>query len=249
MAKLTGRQISTLARDLVIGTPGGLRYGQLLDRIRAQHPETPSNTINGNIWNLQQQFPHEITKPSRGLFVAIGAPEPAAKPQTQERLPREQEFYSSFADWLKGELGEATEAVEVGGAVFGRKWATPDVIGVYKPSAGDLVKFAPEIVSAEIKVSPDESVVAFGQAAAYRLFSTKVYVVLPRSVPQEDQDRMEALCLLFGAGLVLFTTDPKAPAYEIRARAQRFSPDMFYVNLLAEKLKAANRAVFEKLFS
>lgn len=249
MAKLTGKQISQMAREFVLKRPGGIRYSLLLSEIHTKHPETPQNTIQGNIWNLQEQFPSEISKPSRGLFVSVAAPGAAPAPTPKPgKAVREQDFYQSFADWLKGELGDATEAVELGGAALGKKWGTPDVIGVYKPSAGDLVKFQPEIVSVEIKVNPDESVVAFGQAMAYRLFSSKVYLVLPKSMSQEDQDRLEALCLLFGAGLVLFSLDPDAPDFQIRARAQRFSPDMFYVNQLADKLKATNRTTFETLF-
>jgi hypothetical protein len=34
----------------------------------------------------------------------------------------------------------------------------------------------------------------------------------------------------------------------IRLRAQRFAPDMFYVNELAERLKSNDSETFEKLF-
>ena len=42
--------------------------------------------------------------------------------------------------------------------------------------------------------------------------------------------------MLFGVGLVLFNLDKDNPESEIRVRAQRFSPDMFYVNEFAERL-------------
>jgi len=85
----------------------------------------------------------------------------------------ESEFYDSFGEWLKSELDEVTDVVAVGGAGFRAKWGTPDVLGVYKPLASNLVKFSIEIVSAEVKVNPQEAITAFGQAAAYRLFSAK----------------------------------------------------------------------------
>jgi hypothetical protein len=71
---------------------------------------------------------------------------------------------------------------------------------------------------------------------------------MPTTLGQEDQDRLESLCMLFGVGLALFDLDIKDPNYQIRVRAQRFSPDMFYVNEFAERLKNHDPEVFEKLF-
>ena len=87
--------------------------------------------------------------------------------------------------------------------------------------------FPIEIVSAEIKIDPLAPVVAFGQAVAYRLFSTKTYIAMPTTLTEEDQSRLESLCMLFGVGLVLFDPNKDAPQFSIRVRAQRFSPDMF----------------------
>jgi hypothetical protein len=64
----------------------------------------------------------------------------------------------------------------------------------------------------------------------------------------EDQSRLEALCMLFGVGLVLFTLAPKKPDFQIRVRAQKFTPDMFYVNEFAERLKDFDVDKFENLF-
>ncbi|MFI5308841.1 MAG: hypothetical protein ACHQ53_15900 [Polyangiales bacterium] len=66
----------------------------------------------------------------------------------------ESAFYEPFADWLKNDTGDVTEAIAFGGAALGRKWGTPDVIGIYKPSPSDRIQFAKEIVSAEIKIDP-----------------------------------------------------------------------------------------------
>jgi hypothetical protein len=163
-------------------------------------------------------------------------------------LPREEEFYEPFADWIKNELDEVTIAVPVGGSGFQKKWGTPDVVGVYKPLASHRIKFDLEIVSAEIKVEASQPVVAFGQAVAYRLFSAKSYVVMPNSISPEDYGRLEALCMLYGIGLVLFEPDPKEPAFSIRVRAQRFSPDMFYVNEFADRLYQLDPGTFNQLF-
>jgi hypothetical protein len=136
----------------------------------------------------------------------------------------------------------------LGGAGLKTKWGTPDVIGVYKPLASNLVKFPLEIISAEIKIDPQTPVVAFGQAVAYRFFSSKTYIAMPSTLTEEDQGRLEALCMLFGVGLVLFDLNALAPNFAIRVRAQRFPPDMFYVNEFADRLKAHDHDTFEKLF-
>jgi len=146
------------------------------------------------------------------------------------------------------DLGEVTEVVALGGAAFRSKWGTPDVLGVYKPLASNMVKFPLEIVSAEIKTDAGQPIVAFGQAVAYRLFSAKTYIAMPTALTEVDQVRLESLCMLFGVGLVLFDLDLKKPNFIIRMRAQRFLPDMFYVNELADRLKLSDSETFEKLF-
>jgi hypothetical protein len=85
------------------------------------------------------------------------------------------------------------------------------VVRIYKPLASNLIKFPIEIVSAEIKIDPQAPVVAFGQSVAYRLFSTKTYVAMPRTLTEEDQSRLESLCMLFGVGLVIFDLNRDAP--------------------------------------
>jgi hypothetical protein len=46
---------------------------------------------------------------------------------------------------------------------------------------------------------------------------------------------------------VLFDLNKDAPQFLIRASAQRFSPDMFYVNEFADRLKHHDAEVFEEL--
>jgi hypothetical protein len=114
--------------------------------------------------------------------------------------------------------------------------------------ASHRIKFDIEIVAAEIKIDPQTPVVAFGQAAAYRLFAAKSYVVMPATISEEDYSRLEALCMLFGIGLVLFDIDLEDPSFRIRVRAQRFSPDMFYVNEFAERIYQIDPGTFNRLF-
>lgn len=251
MAKLGVQQIRKLAKEIVAKNPGGIRYGQLLKQIVGANPETPSNTVQGSIWNLAEVFPTEVTKPSRGLFMPFDGrvTVPGEEPEPEDAgTAKEADFYKPFADWLKNDLDEVTVAVALGGSGIRGKWGTPDVVGVYKPQASNLVKFPLEIVTAEIKTNPAQPVVAFGQAIAYRLFSAKSYVVMPRTMSEEDFSRLESMSMLFGVGLVVFEPEVTAPNFEIRVRAQRFLPDMFYVNEFADRLRQHNAELFEELF-
>jgi len=173
MAKLAVNKIREVALAIVAQNPGGIRYGKLVKRIATDHPETPTNTIHGSVWDLATRFPDKVVKPSRGLFKPAGAEE------TVEPLPipvakaKEEDFYEPFAEYLKNDLDEVTTVAALGGAGMKTKWGTPDVVGVYKSLASNLIKFPLEVVSAEIKADSQAPVVAFGQAVAYRLFSAK----------------------------------------------------------------------------
>jgi hypothetical protein len=252
MAKLGIKAIRERAVAIIQSHPDGIRFTDIRKRNLAHDPETNSDSIGGAIWDLDKTRPDAVTKPSRGLYVPALVNGNNARPQdTIAIVPTkfsEEDFYGPFAEFLKTELGEATIAVPVGGAGFQKKWGTPDVVGVYKPLASDRIKFDQEIISAEVKIDPNQPVVAFGQAVAYRLFSAKCYVVMPKSISEDDKDRLESLCMLFGIGLVLFDADPNAPEFAIRVRAQRFLPDMFYVNEFADRLCKIDPSAFNQLF-
>jgi len=251
MAKLRGKEIQDLAKQIIDQAPDNIRYSALVQQIATTHPETPRNTIHGAVWDLDKTFSGQILKPSRGLFTvnagAAGGPAPTVIPSTTPTL-RESDFYDSFAEWLKSDLDEATDAIALGGSGLRSKWGTPDVVGTFKPLPSNRVKFDLEIISAEIKTNLAESNTAFGQATAYRLFSHKVYLVMPSDMPEEDQSRIEALSLLFGVGFIQFDPDTANPRYRVRVRAQRFAPDMFYVNEFAERLHDHNKSAFNRLF-
>jgi len=254
MAKLPVAEIKKVGLSIIAAHPGGIRYAELVEAIATSHPETPRNTIHGSVWNLAAVYPDLVTKPSRGLFKPASADgdEPDEKAVTTTTAAgvklKECDFYDPFAQWLKNDLDEATTVVPLGGAGLKSKWGTPDVVGVYKPLASNLIKFSLEIVSAEIKIDAQAPVVAFGQAVAYRLFSTKTYIAEPSTISEEDLSRLEALCMLFGVGLILFDLSASNPNFRIRMRAQRFSPDMFYVNEFADRLRLHNHEMFETLF-
>jgi hypothetical protein len=246
--KFSTKEIKESAREIVANNPGGIRYNALVAEVLKRAPDTPRNTINGSVWNLDAIYPEEIAKPSRGVFAPANGIAAAEQHTPAARLS-EENFYDPFAEFLKTELSEATEAMRLGGAGLRAKWGTPDVIGIYKPLASDRIKFEGEIISAEIKTDPTQPIVAFGQAVAYRLFSSRTYIAMPTTIAETDRERLDALCMQFGIGLVLFDLDAENPNFKILARAQRFSPDMFYVNEFAESLHKHNKDIFNKLFA
>lgn len=232
--KTKKKKILEKASEILKATPNGVRYSELVKRIFQEFPDIPVNTIHGVIWKLEERIPNEIYKPARGLYRHIKFQETEVSAQEQEgcsevRNIPEEEFYRPFADWLEGEE-ECTKAMPLGGKRVKHKWGTPDVIGIWKSRASDIVK-AIEIVSAEIKADSKDLISAFGQACSYKLFSHKSYIVIPKNSPEEDLSRLVALCSIFGIGLVLFdNSNPKVPGFEIKVSALKHEPDIYYAN-------------------
>ena len=219
---------------------GPLPRAVLLDNIEAQG----GNRISASHITSQMVKNGKIIRSKeKGQRVVFSLPESGtleAAPSSVRSTVRsylEKDFYSPFAEYLEygdedddsRHLDECTKAIPLGGNAFGGKWGTPDVIGVLRPMDGDDVQFPHEIVSAEIKTDDSGIITAFGQACAYRLFSHKVYLVIPKP---KDTGRIESLCHIYGIGLVYFdpAQAPHLSIFSLQQLAQRHSPDMLYVN-------------------
>jgi hypothetical protein len=234
-------QISAKAIELLKQNPNGLRWSDLIRRLQSEFPQISQNTIQGSTWDLDARFPNEVYKPARGLWSHTSYKLPQAGHVVvpghvvvlthPTAKVKEEDFYQPVADYLRGELEECTKAIPLGGKKFQDKWGTPDVIGVLEPRRSDIIKLPTEIVTAEIKFDTSELVTSFGQACAYTCFSHKTYLVIPIESDKKDIDKLDALCNIFGIGLILYdNTSPHNPNFEIRVRAAKHEPDMFYVN-------------------
>lgn len=232
-------QIRTIAVELLLSNPEGIKYMQLVNLLKTHFPDIPVNTIHGSMWNLDLVMPNEVYKPDRGLFRHISFKEKITKedleitPKIAQVELKEEDFYQPFADYLKNELEECNKVIKLGGSKFKDKWGTPDVIGIKKSMPSDIIKHEIVIVSAEIKIDTSglSLITAFGQACAYKIFSHKVYIVVPKNSSEEDKSKIESLCLIFGIGLILFdSTNNENPQFEIKTRPMKHEPDMFYVN-------------------
>ncbi|MEO5341475.1 MAG: hypothetical protein H7837_13330 [Magnetococcus sp. MYC-9] len=193
-------------------------------------------------------YPEEVCKPARGLFRLISFSERAEDEASHEleyahndasaRTISEADFYQPFADFLKDDIEDVTHVTVLGGNVFGQKWGTPDVIGKKESKRSDIIQGAIEIVSAEIKTNTDQLITAFGQACAYKIFSHKVYLVVPQQFSRDDRDRLDSLCQICGIGLVTFDfSSPSNPNFSILTRPLKHEPDLFYTNMNMAKIE------------
>jgi len=246
-------QIRKIALDILAEKPEGVRYSDLQRKIFEQNSDFNSNTIAGATWDLEATFPEKVYKPDRGVFrlvkfkedIATQPDQPAITTTTtktiKKKSAKEEDFYQPFADWIVNELEECTNAIGLGGNIFRDKWGTPDVVGIRESKRSDIIQFPTEIIVGEIKTDSNGLITAFGQACAYKIFSHKSYIVVPNDSQIEDITRLDTLCRQFGLGLILFDNQkPEDPNFEIRVRAIKHEPDMFFVNrnlkLIEDKL-------------
>ena len=64
---VTGR-INAIAIDLLDNHPEGLRWSELLSKIKESDPTLHPKTVNGCVWKLVEKYPEKVYKPSKGLF-------------------------------------------------------------------------------------------------------------------------------------------------------------------------------------
>ena len=54
--------------ELLETHPGGLRWSELLLKIKDSDSSFHPKTVNGCVWKLIEKFPDKVYKPSKGLF-------------------------------------------------------------------------------------------------------------------------------------------------------------------------------------
>ena len=235
-------QITLKAKEILDDNSNGLRFSELVNKLREFFQNEAYGTLTGTIWNLDTRFPDEIYKPARGLFRLIKFKEtepPPIIPESPKEIGkvREDDFYQAFADWLVRDLEECTKAISLGGNRFREKWGTPNIFGIFKARDSDIYKLPLEVVVAEVKIDCNQLITAFGQACAYKLFAHKSYIVIPKDSQKEDIDKLDALCIISGIGLILFdATNINFPSFQIRVRATKHEPDSFYANSYLKRI-------------
>jgi hypothetical protein len=229
------------AYEILENSPKGIRYTDLIRSISEALPDANINTIHGTICEFKQGIDRgeikDVVRPEKGLYILQKHFEEGEQGITEHgegeeiKEAREEDFYKLFADYLVNDLEECTTALPLGGNRFQDKWGTPDVIGTYRILGMGDMQPPIEVISAEIKTDINQLITSFGQACSYKLFSHKVYLVIPKDSREDDIKRVESLCLNFGIGLILFDrTNKNNPEFKILTRAIKSEPDYFYVN-------------------
>lgn len=67
LATITG-QITAQILKLLDENPEGLRWKELLAKIKESNTSFHPKTINGCIWKITDKFPDKVYKPSKGMF-------------------------------------------------------------------------------------------------------------------------------------------------------------------------------------
>ena len=87
-----GERIVAKALETLDETPEGVRYSDLVRRVIEFDGSFKTNTVHGNVWNLDERFPDQVYKPSRGLFrltkyrAGYGSTQGRARPQAAKEV-------------------------------------------------------------------------------------------------------------------------------------------------------------------
>ncbi len=243
------KKIKNQLYQILENSPKGIRYADLIRRISEALPNTKVKTIHGTVWEFKQQIDrgevNDVVRPDKGVYILKKYLKEGEVEEVERQEISEEVFYKLFADYLVNDLEECTKAVSLGGNRFQDRWGTPDVIGTYRVLGIGQIQPPVEVISAEIKTDINQLITSFGQACSYKLFSHKVYLVIPKDARGTDIKRIESLCLKFGIGLILFDRNNKEnPEFEILTRAVKSEPDYFYLNKYLRLIEDTARELF-----
>lgn len=225
---------------------GAARNSEVIKRVLEKHPTTNRSSVASKISALKKSKPEDFGSAGNGWISLAGSEGAAAQPEDTTldvNDPQESALYEPVRRFLiEDELVTAAEIT--GSSRMNRKWGNPDLFGIVKPAASDPYKFPLEFIALEVKRDTTNLVTAFGQAASYRLFSHQSYVVVPCDEKSAEYRRIDALCELFGIGLIDFSFSNNEASFRVQVRPVTHAPDHAYVNDFLTKL---DRATYNKL--
>jgi len=234
----------------ILGRPeykAGLRFSLLVDKI-AEETGDNLNTINGSTYNMPNEMPDSIARPQRGLFILkknlnyVSEKENETSDKYSDAF-KEESVYEPVKEYLLGR-SEFTHAIVIGGAIFGKKWGTPDIMGAIRVSSDAIYQPPLEIVAVEVKGNNYSPVEALGQAMAYKLFAHRTWLVLPES---DDIDRIEGIAMSANIGLVVFNYKNGQFIFETLNRPITGNPDAEEVNNILNVLKEKARHKYNEM--
>ncbi len=227
---------------------GGIRISSLIKKVATDTGEN-INTCTGSLWNLPEQFPEKVSRPFRGVLILkenerflkdVVEVSTEAKPEAKLT---EAGIYEPAMNYLLSEQ-ECTHAIVIGGNAFGRKWGTPDILGVIRASSDATYRPIIELVAVEIKDEGYLPIEALGQAMAYKLFAHRTWLILPDE-DNEDISRIQGIAITANIGLVSFARKEDGFEFITRNRPISGRPDLMEVNSMLEKLKRDKQKYYE----
>jgi hypothetical protein len=242
-AQVSEQQIHEEALAAIRQRPSGIRILELARALRRSHPEMPLGSIAAALSSLgHPEFAEHVARPERGLLAPAGADCPGLSPSGLAS-----DYHAAVAQFLYVDAEDLTTVIPLDPRIAdGSNWVTPDVLGVHRALPGDIFTWSPELLSVAVSTSTREAVIAFGQAAAYQVFSTKVYVGVPASISPSDRRELDVRCQHHGIGLLLLGPTPDAE-HVLAIRARRGTPDLDATRQFLECLRR-DRERFSQLF-
>lgn len=240
-------KIREIAYDIIKRHSSGIRYSELVNIIHRENPGFNLRTIHAQISGLRnhKDYKDKLEQTPRIYKLKINLEnheainESGEKDKSVSEKFDEELFYGQFADFLRDDLSECTLSKTVGKNKRYKKWFTPDVFGYYKVNTTSSFNKDPELVAGELKVTTkyEKLVIASGQATPYLLYCHKSYIAVPEDSEAEALDRIEALCISFDIGLLLFNRNgPQTSEFKIRNRAIRHEPNSAFLNEIGTQL-------------
>jgi len=253
--------------ELLADNTQGLRYSELLNQLSSAYPSIPPNKIQGIIVRCVRTDPrvsasngiYQLQSTSQTPPVQGSTTQPVV--QTTNALQDAADYinsneciiYAQFADWLMGASSICIAATPLVTTNTQPSNQNPDVIGVWLPKMDDIFTRPMEFISVEIKkdVQWKKLVSGLGQAAAYTLFSHKVYFVIPGTssefppsneiniyIKPSNLAKLNTICQNLGIGLITFTA---------RLQGDEFNPDYLLFDFKINTNPRLNEPNYEAL--
>jgi len=226
----------------------GLRFSTLLQKVASETGDN-INTCNGSLYNLPNEMPDKVIRPHRGLFLLKENEKflkDVAEDVVEQKIDskfKEEDIYEPAKNYLLGNE-ECTHAVVVGGNIFGKKWGTPDILGVIRANSDAIYKPILELIAIEIKKEGYDPVEALGQAMAYKLFAHRTWLILPDD-DHADIERIQGIAITANIGLISFLRKSEGLEFSTLNRPISGRPDLTEVNEMLEKFKKDKKNYYE----
>lgn len=89
------------AIELLKSNPNGIQQKELIRQIKRKLPNISATTIRDYIWNIDEQFPSEIYKPTRGIFCYRGFKKIKPTERVQEKITAKERIIFKAIEIIK----------------------------------------------------------------------------------------------------------------------------------------------------